>query len=115
MVEIKSYLRDELDLEVKEGWSLFFVEDRGVDFVGYVFRHNNTRLRKTIVKTLRKISLNILKRVSKGKLINYCMYCGINSMVGWIKHCGCWRAIQEVCLGGDTIRGRVLPQCHSTK
>lgn len=86
VVQIKSYLKEELDLEMKEGWSLFFVEDRGVDFVGYVFRHNGIRLRKTIVKTLKKISLSIIKRISKGKLINYHMYCGINSMVGWLKH-----------------------------
>ena len=75
-----------MDLEVKDGWSLFFVEDRGVDFAGYVFRHNNTRLRKTIVRTLKRISLNILKRVSKGKLINYHLYCGVNSMIGWLRH-----------------------------
>lgn len=86
VAEIKSYMRDELDLEVKDGWSLFFVEDRGVDFVGYVFRHNNTRLRKTIVRTLKRISLNVLKRVSKGKFINYHLYCGINSMIGWLRH-----------------------------
>ena len=86
IIEVKSYLWDEMDLEVKDGWSLFFVEDRGVDFVGYVFRHHGTRLRKTIVKTLKRISLSILKRVSKGRLINYHMYCGINSMIGWIKH-----------------------------
>ena len=78
---------DVLDLEVKDNWSLFFVEDRGINFVGYVFKHNLIRLRRSIVKTLRKISLKIKQRVNKGMLINYHLYCGINSMVGWLKHC----------------------------
>lgn len=85
--KVVKYLKDVLDLEVKDNWSLFFVEDRGINFVGYIFKHNLIRLRKSIVKTLRKISLKIKQRVNKGMLINYHLYCGINSMVGWLKHC----------------------------
>lgn len=85
--KIIKYLRDVLDLEVKQNWSLFRVDDRGINFVGYVFKHGLIRLRKSIVKTLRKISLKIKKRVNRGLMINYHLYCGINSMVGWLKHC----------------------------
>lgn len=85
--EIIKYLKEVLDLDVKENWSLFRVEDRGINFIGYIFKHGLIRLRKSIVKTLRKISLKIKKRVNKSMLITYNLYCGINSMVGWLKHC----------------------------
>lgn len=85
--EIQVYLRDTLDLEIKTNWSLFRVEDRGIDFVGYVFRHDIIRLRKSITTTLKSISLKIKRRVNRGLLINYHMFCGINSMKGWLQHC----------------------------
>lgn len=85
--EIKRWLKEELDLDVKEDWSLFYVEDRGINFIGYVFRHKLIRLRKSIVKTLRKISLKIKQKVNRGQIINFHLYCGINSMCGWLKHC----------------------------
>lgn len=85
--EIVRFLKDELDLEVKDNWSLFYVDDRGINFVGYIFKHYVIRLRRSIVKTLRKVSLKIKKRVNKGMLITYHLYCGINSMLGWLKHC----------------------------
>lgn len=85
--EIKRWLKEEMDLDVKENWSLFYVEDRGINFVGYIFRHNNIRLRRSIVNTLRKISLKIRRKVNKGQIINFNLYCGINSMCGWLKHC----------------------------
>lgn len=84
---ITRWLRDNLGLKVKDSWSLFFVEDRGISFVGYVFKHNSIRLRKTIVQTLRKVSLKIKRRVNRGLMITYHLYCSINSMRGWLKHC----------------------------
>lgn len=84
---IVKWLKDNLDIEVKDNWSLFFVEDRGINFVGYIFKHKLIRLRKSIVRTLRKVSLKIKKRVNRGLLITYNLYCAINSMKGWLKHC----------------------------
>lgn len=85
--KIRRYLAEELKLEIKDNWSLFYVEDRGIDFVGYVFRHKEIRLRKSITKTLRKVSLKIKRRVNRGLMINYSLYCGINSLKGWLMHC----------------------------
>lgn len=85
--DIVKYLKDVWDLEVKSNWSLFRVDDRGINFVGYIFKHYVIRLRKSIVQTLRKVSLKIKRRVNRGLMINYNMYCGINSICGWLKHC----------------------------
>lgn len=87
IVEIKKYMEEELHLKIKDSWSIFEVEKRGVDFVGYVFKHDVIRLRKTIVKTLRRTSMKIKQRVNKGMLITYRLYCSINSLCGWLKHC----------------------------
>lgn len=86
IVEITRYMREELHLEVKESWSLFRVEDRGLDFVGYVFTHDNIRLRKTIATSLKRVSSTIKWRVNQGMMINRKLYFAINSLCGWLKH-----------------------------
>ena len=87
IAKIIPYMENVLHLSVKKNWSVFRVDDRGVDFVGYVFKHSGIRLRKGIAKTLRRVSMKIKQRVNKGMLINYHLYCAINSMCGWLKHC----------------------------
>ena len=37
-----------MKLQIKDNYQIFPVEFRGIDFVGYVFRHNYTRIRKGI-------------------------------------------------------------------
>lgn len=48
--EIEKYLADNLKLKVKRNWQIFPVEARGIDFIGYVFYHDHTLLRKDIKK-----------------------------------------------------------------
>lgn len=86
IVEITRYLGEDLHLEVKENWSLFRVDDRGLDFVGYVFTHDNIRLRKSIVKSLKRVSSTIRWRVNNDRMINRKLYFAINSLCGWLKH-----------------------------
>lgn len=45
---ITTYLRDHLRLQVKNNFQIFPVDARGIDFVGYVFRHKYIRVRKSI-------------------------------------------------------------------
>lgn len=46
LVAIKLYLKHVLKLGVKGNYQIFPVESRGIDFVGYVFRHDYIRVRK---------------------------------------------------------------------
>jgi len=46
--EIRNYLDEKLKLAVKDNYQVFPVDARGIDFVGYVFYHTHTRLRKSI-------------------------------------------------------------------
>jgi hypothetical protein len=48
LTDITSYLKDVLRLEVKNNHQVFPVDVRGLDFVGYVFRHTHIRVRKRI-------------------------------------------------------------------
>jgi len=75
LFEIKLYLNDNLKLQVKHNYQIFPVESRGIDFVGYVFYHTHTMLRKTIKKRFAKAVSK-----SKDKAI-------IAAYYGWAKHC----------------------------
>lgn len=104
IVEITRYLGEELHLEVKENWSLFRVDDRGLDFVGYVFTHDNIRLRKSIAKSLKRVSSTIRWRVNQGRMINRKLYFAINSLCGWLKHSHSnWLRIRYVDIVWDYV------------
>ena len=72
---IRNYLLDNLRLEVKDNYQVFPVDSRGIDFVGYVFRHSHIRLRKSIKKSFARAIANNHNAQS------------ISSYRGWAKHC----------------------------
>lgn len=58
--QINQYVKS-LKLELKPNWQIFPVENRGINFIGYVIRHNYTLIRKTtknnfISKITKKLS-----------------------------------------------------------
>ena len=72
---IKSYLHDNLSLEVKGDYQIFQTEERGIDFVGYKFYHCHIQLRKSIKQNFaRMIKYNKNKK-------------SIASYNGWAVHC----------------------------
>lgn len=75
LADIKSYLETELKLRVKENYQVFPVADRGIDFVGYVFYHTHTLLRKSIKQSFARM---IAKNKNPKSIASY---------NGWAKHC----------------------------
>ncbi len=75
LAEIRSYLDQKLKLSIKSNYQVFPVEARGIDFVGYVFRHTHVMLRKTIKK-------NFARKLSRERNAQ-----SIASYAGWAKHC----------------------------
>lgn len=76
-IAIKLYLTEILKLSIKPNYQIFPVESRGIDFVGYVFRHNYIKVRKYIkVRCKQKIKN---KHLNKIQLI-------LPSYFGWFKH-----------------------------
>lgn len=83
--KIKEYLSMNLKLEVKHDWQIFPVDSRGIDFLGYVFRHTHMLLRKDMKKKFYK----------KSKYLNpHTRFRSLSSYWGWCKYGNCfnlWR------------------------
>lgn len=71
-VQITNYLRDNLELEVKDNYRVFPVKD-GIDFVGYVHYPTHTLLRKSIKQNMARA---VARHADKS----------IASYYGWAKH-----------------------------
>lgn len=82
-VDINAYLIGNLKLEVKGNWQVFPVDSRGIDFVGYVFKHSHVRLRKSIKKSWAKKAGKLRKRNMPSKEMTQALSC----YAGWAKHC----------------------------
>ena len=50
--EIENYLNNKLKLVLKPNWQVFPVYSRGIDFLGYVIRHEGIRVRKSTKKRM---------------------------------------------------------------
>lgn len=82
--EIKTYLSENLKLTVKDNYQIFPVKSRGMDFVGYVFYHTHTRLRKSIKQRFARMlhSNNNLKSRAAYK--------------GWTDHADCKNLVKKL-------------------
>lgn len=79
---IKMYLHQVLKLELKPNYQIYPVENRGIDFVGYIFRHNYTLLRKSIKVNIKKMLHKYKGKQDKSKLRR-----SLASYKGWLKYC----------------------------
>ena len=84
LAEIRLYLSLNLNLIVKDNDQIFPVADRGIDFVGYVFYHTHTRLRKGIKK-------NFARMLAANKNPQ-----SVASYMGWAKHCDSKHLIKKL-------------------
>jgi RNA-directed DNA polymerase len=75
LADIRIYLHNNLKLEVKDNYQVFPVDARGIDFVGYVFRHTHILLRKSIKQNFARMLRKNKNRQS------------IASYRGWAIHC----------------------------
>lgn len=82
--DIRIYMQDRLKLTVKDNYQVFPVDARGIDFVGYVFFHTHTRLRKSIKQNFARMLVNRKNAAS------------IASYRGWAKHCDSKHLIKKL-------------------
>lgn len=83
--QVETMLAD-LDLSIKPDWRVYDVQKDGIDFVGYVFRPANTRVRRNIANSFRKTC----RRLSSGRQLAN----PLNSLMaykGWFTHCNAKR------------------------
>ncbi|AYD48222.1 RNA-directed DNA polymerase [Arachidicoccus soli] len=75
LAKIRTYLKEELNLDVKGNYQIFPVEARGIDVLGCRFYHYYTLMRKSIKK-------NLARAVAKHKGQQV-----IGGYIGWAKMC----------------------------
>lgn len=81
LYKIKEYLHSNLHLDVKHDWQIYPVDARGIDFLGYVFRHSHVLLRKDMKKKfyIKCCYLNPRKKFKS-----------LSSYWGWCKYGNCF-------------------------
>lgn len=79
-------LNEEYRLTIKPDWQVFPVDARGIDFVGFVFKPDSTRLRRTIANGVKR-KAKAIKR-SRRNMSPYQIANGAGSYWGWCKHGG---------------------------
>ena len=83
--DIQIYLKEELDLELKENYQVFPVDVRGIDFLGYRIFRDYVLLRKsTKVRFIKQ-----MQEINKNEELIFSQFCSINSYKGWLKHGNC--------------------------
>ena len=75
LADIRGYLKNNLNLIVKDNYQVFPVNKRGIDFVGYRFYHTHILLRKSIKQNFARM---MAKRPNMKSIVSY---------YGWAKHC----------------------------
>lgn len=93
--DIKTYLHDELKLEVKNNYQVFPIKVRGIDFVGYRHFGDYILLRKSTAKRLKKKFRKLLVKCKQGEQLNYSEWCSINSYKGWVMWCDGFNLTQK--------------------
>lgn len=79
--EIRDYLWDNLKLEVKKNYRVAPVDDHGIDFVGYVFRHTHTLMRKTIKKRFARLVAKRPKMASIAAYYGWAVHANANNLL----------------------------------
>lgn len=95
LADVQEYLKDNLNLRLKDNYQIFPSFVRGVDFVGYRIFKDFTLLRKTTCLQMEKKMTKLLNKVQSGQQMNYSEWCSINSYKGWLIHCDSYRLSQK--------------------
>lgn len=94
MILIKIYLHNVLNIDVKGNYQIFDIEERGIDFIGYVFRHNYILLRKSIKKNL----MRLVYKYASNKISKIDFDIKFRSYFGWCKYCNSKNLLKKIQL-----------------
>lgn len=86
LAEITNYLQTELKLTVKDNYQVFPVEARGIDFVGYVFYHSHTLLRKSIKQSFARMIANNKNDKSIASYNGWAVHCNSKNLLKKLLH-----------------------------
>lgn len=83
---IRIYLKQNLDLDLKENYQVFKVATRGIDFVGYVHFHTHTFLRKSIKQRFCRMLKKYKNPQSVAAYYGWAVHCDSNHLLKKILH-----------------------------
>ena len=86
-INIEEYLKNNLDMKLKENYQVFPTRVRDIDFVGYRHFGDYILLRKSTAKRLKKKTRKILAKCKQNIQMSYSEWCSINSYKGWVIWC----------------------------
>lgn len=92
--KVKKYI-ESIKLQIKDNWQIFDVESRGISFVGYIIRHDYTRLRKNIKQNACRKSIKLSKK--KDMTESYYLQ-QMSSYIGWAMHCNGKNLMKKILL-----------------
>lgn len=111
--EIERELATNFHLTLKGNWQVFPVEARGIDFLGYVVRHDYVRLRK---RTKFNIQRKLQACIDAGMSLED-IHMAMGSYYGWLKYANCEHLIQTLnnkangnIFQSKTCKGRAVRQ-----
>ena len=93
--DIRQYMST-LKLQVKDNYQIFPVAERGIDFVGYVFYHTHTLLRKSIKKQFCRKIASVRKRERTKEVTTDQFKQEICPWWGWAKYCDSRNLIKKL-------------------
>jgi RNA-directed DNA polymerase len=79
--DIRGYLQNNLKLEVKDNYQVFPVDVRGIDFVGYVFRHTHILLRKSIKQSFARMLAQNRNKQSIASYRGWALHCNSKNLI----------------------------------
>lgn len=85
-VDIQEYLRTNLKLEIKKNYQVFPISKRGLDFVGYVFRHTHVLMRKSIKKSFARLVATKPYMASIAAYYGWACHCNSNHLLNKLLH-----------------------------
>lgn len=99
-IDIQTYLSENLKLKLKSNYQVFPIVSRGIDFIGYVFFHTHTILRKRIKKNFCRCVAKLNRKIMTAKdyRIKIC------SWLGWCKYCNSKNLIKTIIKHEEVLR-----------
>lgn len=94
LIYIKLYVNT-IGLKVKDNYQIYPVDSRGINFVGYVFYHTHTLIRKSIkYRIIKLVNSYLNKNIDKREFkVRMCAY------YGWLKHANTKNLLHKIqCL-----------------
>lgn len=96
--DIRNYLHERLKLDLKGNYQIFPVAARGIDFVGYVFYHTHTLMRKSIKKRMCRKAAKLNKKHLSPEEYRHRMA----PHLGWAIHCNSKHLLKKA-LNDETV------------